>query len=301
MDLVELRDRLEGWLSTEVFGASDLTLTVGSLVLFILTLACAIAAGSMARRLVVRALSSRRGHDAGLAYAIGRAAQYAVLGAGVIVAAQFIGIDFSRLGLMIGFLSVGIGFGLQNITSNFVSGIVLLIERPVTVGDRVSVGDTEGEIEAINIRSTIVRSLANVAIFVPNSDLITSNVVNWSHGDPRIRLSVEVGVSYGSDATSVREALLAVAERHPEVLRFPEAAVRLNQFGDSSWDMELLVWLAGPQRWRDVRSELNFAIVEEFRARGVEIPFPQRDLHFRSPLSAAISRGDQDEVAGDGA
>ncbi len=282
MDLTQLRDHLDDWFSTGLFTASGVEVSVGSVVLFVLTLAVSIVAGMVARRGVARSLSRRRRIDAGIAYAIGRAAQYTIVSGGVIIAFQFLGLDFSRLGLIIGLLSVGIGFGLQNVTSNFISGIVLLVERPVTIGDRVSIGETEGDIEAINIRSTIVRSLSNVAIVVPNSELITNTLINWSLGDPRIRISIEVGVSYGSDVDAVRAALMAVAEQHSEVLGRPEPSIRLNGFGDSAWEMELLVWIEHPNRWRDIRSDLNFAIVDEFRARGVEIPFPQRDLHLRS-------------------
>ena len=232
MDPSAVRDQLDEWFSIELFSSSSVT--VGALAQFGLALVLAFIAGIFVRRLVARSLLRRRQLDAGVAYAISRGVQYAVVSAGVVVAFQYIGIDFSRLGLIFGLLSVGIGFGLQNVTANFISGLILLIERPVTVGDRVSIGDAEGEIEAIGIRSTLVRSLGNVAIIVPNSDLITNNVVNWSHGDPRIRLSIPVGVSYGSDAQTVREALLAVADRNPTVLRGPAPAVRLNAFGDSS-------------------------------------------------------------------
>ncbi|MEZ4503211.1 MAG: mechanosensitive ion channel [Dehalococcoidia bacterium] len=278
MDPAEVRDRLEEWFSVEILTSN---LTIGTLVQLIAAIAAATIVAVLIRRVVMRALL-RRHLNRGVAYAISRGVQYTVASLGVFVAVQLVGVDLSSLGLVFGLLSVGIGFGLQSITANFIAGLVLLIERPVTVGDRVSIGDTEGQIEAIGIRSTLVRSLQNQAIIVPNSDLVTNNVINWSHGDPRIRLSIPVGVSYSSDAEAVRDALLSVARRHPDVLREPEPHVRLNAFGDSAWDMELLVWLGTPTHWRDIRSVINFAIVEEFRERGVEIPFPQRDLHFRS-------------------
>jgi small-conductance mechanosensitive channel len=142
-----------------------------------------------------------------------------------------------------------------------------------------------------------VRSLANVAIIVPNSELITNNVVNWSHEDPRIRLSIPVGVSYDSDEDVVISSLMEVASEHADVLATPVPTVRLNSFGDSSWDMELLVWLGGPERWRDIRSELNIEVVRTFRAHGVEIPFPQRDLHLRSPLPIPLDQPDTGPAA----
>lgn len=290
MDLGNLRRDLREALSTDLFTISGTEVTLASVTVFLLGVVLSIALALIARRAIERTLRRRSRVDAGVAYALGRAVQYTAITAGVLVSFQFLGIDFTRLGVILGFLSVGIGFGLQNVTSNFVSGLVLLIERPVTIGDRVQIGETEGTIETINIRSTVVRSLANVAIIVPNSELITNNVVNWSHEDPRIRLSIPVGVSYNSDEEVVIATLMEVAAGHPEVLATPEPTVRLNSFGDSSWDMELLVWLRGPDRWRDVRSELNIAIVGAFRAHGVEIPFPQRDLHLRSPLPIPLDR-----------
>jgi small-conductance mechanosensitive channel len=177
---------------------------------------------------------------------------------------------------------------LQNIASNFVAGLILLFERPIKVSDRVTVGDTEGDVKEINIRSTIIRSLNNIDIIVPNSEFVSSRVVNWTHGDIKIRLDVEVGVSYNSDLDTVLEALKEVALENPEILRTPEPDVLLGEFGESSWNMKLRAWIDKPQRHPVVRSDINCAIVRKFRERGVEIPFPQRDLHLRSPLPTPL-------------
>jgi len=203
---------------------------------------------------------------------------------GTIVAFQFIGIDLSGLMVVFGFLSVGIGFGLQNLTSNFISGLILLFERPIKVGDRVTVGDTEGDIEEINMRSTTVRSLNNISIIVPNSEFISSTVINWSHTDLKIRLDIDVGVSYNSDLDLVLRSLQEIAVENAEVLKEPTPEVLFIAFGDSSWNLRLRVWLNDPKRHQRVRSDINCAIVRKFRERGIEIPFPQRDLHIRSPL-----------------
>ncbi|MBN1212237.1 MAG: mechanosensitive ion channel, partial [candidate division Zixibacteria bacterium] len=170
------------------------------------------------------------------------------------------------------------------ITSNFISGLILLFERPIKVGDRVTVGDTEGDVLAINMRSTTIQTLDNIAIIVPNSEFISANVTNWSYGDPKIRLQLEVGVSYNSDLDAVLQSLKEVADEHPKVLREPKPDVLLRGFGDSSWNMILRVWIAHPKRYHTIRSELNCAIVRKFREKNIEIPFPQRDLHVRSPL-----------------
>jgi small-conductance mechanosensitive channel len=188
------------------------------------------------------------------------------------------------LAVIFGLLSVGIGFGLQNVTSNFVAGLILLFERPIKVGDRVTIGELEGDVLEINIRSTTVRSLKNISIIVPNSDFVSSKVINWSHGDPKIRLEIEVGVSYNSDLDTVLRVLKEVASENREVLDNPKPDVLLWEFGDSAWIMMLRVWIDNPKRHPLVRSDINCAIVRSFRNNGIEIPFPQRDLHFRSPL-----------------
>jgi small-conductance mechanosensitive channel len=160
----------------------------------------------------------------------------------------------------------------------------LLVERPIKVGDRVTVGDTEGDVEEINMRSTTIHSLNNISIIVPNAEFISSTVINWSHGDPKVRLDLDVGVSYQSDVDTVLRCLGEVAHEHTEVLRHPEPEVYLTEFGDSAWNMRLWFWIPQAQMTRRVRSEINCAIVRKFRENGVEIPFPQRDLHLRSPL-----------------
>jgi small-conductance mechanosensitive channel len=137
---------------------------------------------------------------------------------------------------------------------------------------------------AINMRSTTIRTLKNITIIVPNSEFIQSNVTNWSHGDPKVRLDIQVGVSYGSDLDTVIRCLEEVAEEHPAVLKQPKPAVVLTGFGDSAWNMALLSWLGTPEKYYAHRSEMYMAVVRKFRENNVEIPFPQRDLHLRSPL-----------------
>jgi small-conductance mechanosensitive channel len=226
--------------------------------------------------------------EEGTRYTFRRIIELTLILIGAIIAFQSIGINLSGLAVIFGLLSVGIGFGLQNITSNFVAGLILLFERPIKVGDRVTVGGVEGDVMDINIRSTTVRSLNNIAIIVPNSEFVSSQVVNWSHGDRKIRLDIEVGVSYQSDLDTVLRSLKEVALENPEILRDPEPDVHLREFGDSSWNMKLRIWIDNPKRHPVVRSEINCAIVRKFRENGVEIPFPQRDFHLRSPLPTPL-------------
>lgn len=198
----------------------------------------------------------------------------------VMMALNILQIQLTGLTVVFGFLSVGIGFGLQNITSNFISGIILLFERPIRVGDRITVGDTVGLVRAINIRATLITTADNVDVIVPNSEFIEKAVINWTHRDKTIRLRVPVGVAYGSDTQLVKQLLIEAAKAHPKVLEQPEPFVRFIQFGDSSLNFELLAWIPDAVFRLDVVSDLNFSIDDAFRANSVTIPFPQRDVHF---------------------
>lgn len=268
---------------------NDTPITVLSLAVFLAVLAVVILASRLLASTVASRVARRFEVDRGTEFAVRRLVQYALTVAGVVFAFQFLGVDFSTLAVFFGFLSVGIGFGLQNITSNFVSGLILLFERPIQVGDFVTVGDVEGDVLRINMRSTTVRSVRNISIIVPNSSFVSNEVINWSHGESRVALWVDVGVSYGSDLAAVVSSLEDVAEEHPEVLSNPAPEVRLVDFGDSSWNMRLIAWIEDPHTNRRLTSDLNMAIVQKFRERGVEIPFPQRDVHFKNQLTTAPS------------
>jgi small-conductance mechanosensitive channel len=288
MTAKDLFHSVQGFLDTRLFtiGTTEVTLSAIFMFLFIL-LVVVILSRLFARKFLERILI-RLQIEEGTRYTFRRIIELAFILIGAIIAFQSIGINLSGLAVIFGLLSVGIGFGLQNITSNFVAGLILLFERPIKVGDRVTVGDVEGDVMDINIRSTTVRSLNNIAIIVPNSEFVSSQVVNWSHGDRKIRLDIEVGVSYQSDLDTVLRSLKEVATENPEILRDPEPDVHLREFGDSSWNMKLRIWIDDPKRHPVVRSDINCAIVRKFRENGVEIPFPQRDLHLRSPLPTPL-------------
>lgn len=277
----------------QLFTINQTPITLGSVAVFFFLFAAFV----VISRLLVKTIASRvlrkLNIDRSLQYTLERTLQYLLLVLAAIVALEFIGISLSGLAVVFGFLSVGIGFGLQNVTSNFVSGLIILFERHIKVGDRISVGDTEGDVTAINLRSTTVRSIKNISIIVPNSEFISKNVINWSHGEKRVRIDIEVGVSYDSDLDVVLRCLREVAEECDGVLKEPKPDVLLDGFGDSAWNMRLRCWLADPKGRPVVRSEINCAIVRKFRENGVEIPFPQRDLHMRSsvPLPVLTSVG----------
>jgi small-conductance mechanosensitive channel len=224
---------------------------------------------------------TRLGLDPGLEFSILRFVHYAVLAIAMLFALETLHIDLTGLAVVAGILSVGIGFGLQNLASNFISGLILLIERPITVGDQVTVGDVDGHVRAINMRATEIVTGDNISIIVPNSEFISGRVVNWSHGDPKLRLRLPVGVSYRSDVEHVREVLLGVARRCDDVLEDPAPDVDFVRFGQSSLDLELHAWIADPDRRDEITTALHFAIRSAFLDENIEIPFPQYELHFR--------------------
>lgn len=271
-------------LNYQLFKINETPISLMSAILFLVVLIVFFLTSKLLVRSLLKRILPRFQIDSGIQYNMRRIAHYLLMTVGALVAFQFIGIDLSGLAVVLGFLSVGIGFGLQNVTSNFISGLIMLFERPVKVGDRVAVADTEGDVTAINMRATTIRTPDNITIIVPNSEFISSNVINWSHGELKIRLNIPVGVSYGSNLDNVIKALEEVADENEEVLSSPKPLVHLSSFGDSAWDMNLRCWIAQPERHPQVTSDLNCAIVRKFREYDIEIPFPQRDLHVRSPL-----------------
>jgi potassium efflux system protein len=202
----------------------------------------------------------------------------------VIIGLSVAGVNFSGLTIIAGALSVGIGFGLQNIVNNFVSGLILLFERPIKRGDWIIVGNTEGYVKKISVRSTIIQTFDRSDVIVPNSELISSQVTNWMLTDLGGRVRVPVGVAYGTDTNLVKRLLLEVAQSHPDIITdetAPKPLVLFLGFGDSSLDFELRCFIPNIDNRLSTKSDLNFAIDAIFRKHGVEIPFPQRDVHVR--------------------
>jgi small-conductance mechanosensitive channel len=222
------------------------------------------------------------GLDRSLQYAVSQIVSNIVLVVGVFIVLDNAGIHLATLAVFAGAVGVGIGFGLQNIASNFISGLVILAERPITIGDRVEVAGVTGQVQQIRARSTVILTNDNITMIVPNTKFIDSPVTNWTYGDPRVRFRVPVGVAYGSDLEKARDALLEVARENPQVLDQPPPTVFLETFGESSINLELVVWSKEMSyRPRRFRSDLNFAIARKLREAGVEIPSPQRDITFR--------------------
>ncbi len=202
---------------------------------------------------------------------------------GIVIAALIgistLGLDLTNLALVAGALSVGIGFGLQNVVNNFVSGLILLIERPIKQGDWVIIGSHEGTVKKVNVRSTEVETFQRASVIIPNADLISSPVTNWTHKNIQGRVDIAVGVAYGSDVEKVRSILLEIGRSHPDVLQYPEPYVLFQNFGNSSLDFELRCYLKDIGNYLRVPSDLRFAIDKAFHENDIEIPFPQRVVH----------------------
>ncbi|MEM8884516.1 MAG: mechanosensitive ion channel domain-containing protein [Planctomycetota bacterium] len=216
-------------------------------------------------------------------YTITTLVGYVFLAAGAVIAVRQI-FDLSVLGTIVAALSVGIGFGLQEIVSNFISGIILLFERPIRVGDLIEVGPNIGKVDQINIRATTVKTADNIFLLVPNRDLMSNSVVNYGYADPKVRLKIPVGVSYDTDPEQVREILLGIAKENDLALSNPPPAVWFKAMADSSLNFELLIWLRRADQRMQALSDFNFAIFKALGDAGIEIPFPQSDLHIRSGL-----------------
>jgi potassium efflux system protein len=241
-----------------------------------------VVASGLARVLKSHILRST-GLERGAQDAVALLARYTLVFLGAIVILQIWGIDVRSLALVASVLGVGIGFGLQHIANNFVSGLVVSLERPIQPGDFVKVGEWMGTVERIGPRHTEIRTLDNISILVPNSRFLETEVINWTHGDPVSRLHVPVGVAYGSNTARVRVALLEAARSHPEVLRDPRPRVEFRGFGDSALNFELQVWTRDPRTQFRLISDLNYRVEASLRHYGIHVPFPQRDLHLRSP------------------
>ena len=224
-------------------------------------------------------LFEKSGADIGFRNSFRTLLGYAGLITAIFAAIGVIGLDLSNLAIIAGALSVGIGFGLQSIVNNFVSGLILLFERPVKVGDWVVTTSGEGVVKQISVRSTEIETFDRASIIVPNSELISSSVTNWTHKNKMGRITIPIGIAYGSDAKRVREILMDIARKNPKVLKTPEPFVYFKGFGDSSLDLELRVFVKIISEGPLVKNDLRFEILDVFRAENIEIPFPQRDVH----------------------
>jgi potassium efflux system protein len=274
-------DAIAGLLSLHLrIGSQELTL--GLVLLALALLGSSYVVSWTFQNLLTDVLLVRRNVDVGVSISIARLLHYALVSLGYIVALVVLGVDLTKMTLLASALGVGIGFGLQTIVNNFVCGLILLLERPVRVGDTVEMGGEWVKITKIGLRSTTVRTLDQADVIVPNTDLVTNQVTNWTLTDRHARITIPVGVAYGSNVDRVIRTLKACALDHPEVLKSPEPEILFQNFGDSSLNFELRTWVKEVDNRLRVLSDLNQDIDRRFHETGIEIPFPQRDLHVRS-------------------
>lgn len=219
--------------------------------------------------------------DIGVQAAYNRILHYTIMIVAFIVALSTMGFNLSVLMASSAALLVGIGFGIQNIANNFISGIVLLFERPIKVGDFIEVDGFLGTVREIKGRCTKIETNDNITIIVPNSTILEHNVINWSYTS-NTRIEIPIGVAYGSDLQHVKNVLIEVAKGHQAINTIPEPTVFCDKYGDSSIDLSLLVWIKNQAQFKLIKSDLNFAIDLAFKKNNIEIPFPQRDLHLKS-------------------
>ncbi|HLH57314.1 MAG TPA: mechanosensitive ion channel domain-containing protein [Verrucomicrobiae bacterium] len=279
----EILGRWNGFLDFPLLKAGGVQFTVGHLIELVVLLTIVWLGEMVFRRFFLARILSRSRLRPSVQFAITKIGRYTFLVLGVYLSLMAVEINLSSLAFLAGALGVGVGFGLQNIVSNFISGLIILAEAPIALGDRVEVSGAIGRVTEINLRSTKVVTSDNICIIVPNSNLITGTVVNWSHGDPTVRTRLPVGVAYGTDIEKLRTLLLEVAAADPDILKEPVPEVLFVGYGDSAINFELAVWSTmvadKPLRFR---SRIYYAIHKTLEANRIEIPFPQRDLHLRS-------------------
>ncbi len=275
------------WLAAEhllAFGISleNYRLSLGMLLWGITLLYASLAVSWLTQRILEEEVYPRRKVERGVGISINRLIHYAFVVFGVVTALSTIGIGLQNLTVVVGALGIGIGFGLQNIVNNFASGIIMLFERSIKVGDIVQINGEWGTIKNLGLRATVVETFDRSEMIVPNSNLVSSTVVNWTLSDRQTRVIVQVGVAYGSDVQKVTQILLRIAQENPFIMKFPEPAVYFMNFGASSLDFELRAWVADIDIRLKIKNEINYEIERLFRENGIEIPFPQHDLHIRS-------------------
>ena len=274
---------LRNHLEAPLFQIGQVPITVVFLLRVAIFLVVLVLISHFTMRLLRRRVLTHTPLSSGQQFALARVISYLVFILGLVVGLESVGLNLSSLIVLGGALGLGIGLGLQPIVTNFVAGLILLLEQPIRIGDRIEVGETYGDVVIIKGRSTWVRTNDNVVIIVPNSEFINSRVTNWTANDQVVRITLPVGVSYDADPAEVREILIEIARRHPDILQDKPPEVVFTEFGDSSINFELWVWtMTQVQTPKRLKSDLYFAIFSAFREHKIEIPFPQRDLHLRS-------------------
>ena len=267
---------------TQPFTFGRITVSISSVIIGLIVVILTIVISRSASALIERRIANRRHIDPGLRYTIARLVRYAVITVGFLLALkQAFAIDLTSIAVIFTALSVGIGFGLQYLAADIASGFILLFERPIRVGDRITVGQDEGDVHSINLRTTVVTTNDRITIIVPNSKLVSDRVINWSYGDPRARIAIPVGVADDSDTDLVTDTLIEAAKGVDNVLIDPPPRVQFLNFGEYALEFRLLVWTSQPRRNVQIRSDINYRIAQLFRERGIKIPYPTQEFLLR--------------------
>jgi small-conductance mechanosensitive channel len=291
---VEWAKSLWGYVNQK-YEVGNFKLSLSSVVIGVAIFLVALTLSRLISAFLQRRIAKRAHIDPGIQYTIVRLVYYAINTIGFLAAfSQAFNADLTTLAVVFTALSVGIGFGLQYIAADIASGFILLFERPVRVGDRVTIGDDEGDVQSINLRTTTVMTNDRIAIIVPNSKLVSQRLINWSYGDPRARISIPIGVASDSDVDLVTRTLMLAAEGVDNVLVDPKPSVQFLKFGDSTLDFRLLVWTNKPRLHVQLKSDINYNIERLFRERGIEIPFPTQELRIRGGQLRVATTDDDD-------
>ncbi len=276
------------WLGETWFKIGNTPVTTLTFIIPAIIISLSIKFSNFFSRLFLQRVYNRHEMDQGMQYTFNRLLHYTIIVIAVLVSLPLIGFDLSVLTVFAGVAGIGIGFGTQNIISNFISGLILLFERPIKVGDKIKINDIPCDVQHINIRSTVVCTASNEHIIIPNSQFIENQIINWSYGDPTIREIIYIGVAYGSNVRLLEKLLLQAAHEHEKVLDDPPPQVDFLNFGESSLDFRLQFWIPDPVLRIQIKSDLNYRINDLLQEHGVEIPFPQRDIHLRSVDTALL-------------
>jgi small-conductance mechanosensitive channel len=283
-----VRNALAGVLSSR-YTIGQVSLSLGIALLFVLVLSAGVLIARVIAGIVEFDVMGRMELRRGVSTTVGSLLRYALIGVAFFMSLAAVGIDASNLAILGGALGLGIGFGLQTIVNNFISGLLLAFERPVGIGDTVQVGANSGEVKEIGLRASIIRTFEGAEVIVPNSELITQDVINWTRSGTLRRIEVPVGVAYGSDPARVIALLTDLALAHPLVRGNPKPLTLFLGFGDSALNFVVRAWTDSPD-WPIVRSDIAVSVHAALRDAGIEIPFPKRDLHVRS-VDAELLKG----------
>jgi potassium-dependent mechanosensitive channel len=298
--IVGLSSNLAGTFSIdqiELVALLDTPISLGTLFRAAVVLFFFLAFGWISQDLLRKFILARAEAPPGVTNTVLTISRYAIIAIGALAAISTLGFNLSALAIIGGGLSVGIGFGMQDLIANFISGILLMFERSLRPGDIIEVGGKVGVVDKLNIRSTVVRMFDNVEIFVPNKNLLTSSVSSYTHNNRRTRRTINVGVSYDNNPAEVRQLLLDIANRHELVLDDPPPAAHFVEFGESSLNFTMFVWVDDISDGLETVTTLQCQIWEEFKQCGIEIPYPQRDLRVRSQVPIHVQNHQENQEA----